>query len=251
MEYKTSLITGASRGIGRAIAIRLAQEKMNVIINYSSDEKAAQKTLTDVKKAGGQGYLIKADVSDEQQVCCMFEKAKEVFGKVDVLISNAGCNRRFPVTDMTIGDWDYVQNINTRGTFLCCKYAAQTMKEQGKGRIVCISSVLGQAALPNRSCYCSSKSAIIGFAKSLSLELAPCGINVNIVCPGWIESDMTKYLRPEIKKEMEKQIPLGRFGEPREVAEVVYFLISPGGDYITGSQINIDGGRRDYYWSFE
>lgn len=251
MTYQTALVTGASRGIGRAIAIKLSREGMNVIVNYFSSEEEAKKTLQEIEKEGGRGILAKADVADEKQVYQMFETAKEAFGDVDVLISNAGSNKRFPVTEMSIEDWDFVQNTNLKGTFLCCKYAAIGMKENRNGRIVCISSVLGQAALPNRSCYCSTKSAIIGFANSLSLELAPYCINVNSVCPGWIESDMTSYLKPEIREEMERQIPLGRFGRAEEVANVVAFLLTEAGDYITGSQINIDGGRRDFVWQFE
>lgn len=251
MMYHTAVVTGGSRGIGRAVCRKLSESGLNVVINYISGKKEAEELQKEIELSGGSALAVKADVSKEEEVRRMFEEAEKRFGPVDAFVNNAGCNRRYPVTEMTLEDWDFVQQTNLRGAFLCSKYAVKCMKKGGSGRIVFISSVLGQASLPNRSCYCSTKAAIIGFAKSLALELALDGINVNTVCPGWIESDMTRYLDEKIKKEIENQIPLRRFGRPEEVAEIVKFLFSDAADYMTGSEINIDGGRRNFVWKFE
>ncbi|MGB9858036.1 MAG: 3-oxoacyl-[acyl-carrier-protein] reductase [Dictyoglomaceae bacterium] len=239
---KVVLITGGSRGIGRAIALAFAKEGAKVLINYRGNRKAAEETLEEAIKLGGEAYLYQADVSKEEEVENMFKDILTKFGRLDILVNNAGITRDTLLLRMKLEDWEDVMAVNLRSVFLCTRAAAKIMIKQRSGRIINISSVVGERGNIGQANYASSKAGIIGFTKSVARELAGRGITVNAVAPGFIETEMTEGLSQEIKDAYLKQIPLQRFGKPEEVAYVVKFLASEEAGYITGTVINIDGG---------
>ncbi|PMQ00902.1 MAG: beta-ketoacyl-ACP reductase [Dictyoglomus sp. NZ13-RE01] len=242
LKDKVALVTGGSRGIGRAIVIALAKEGAKVVINYRSNEESARETLEEVEKLGAVGYLYKADVSNEEEVENMFKDILTKFGRLDILVNNAGITRDNLLLRMKLEDWEAVMATNLRSVFLCTRAAAKIMIKQRSGRIINISSIVGEMGNIGQANYSASKAGIIGFTKTVARELASRGITVNAVAPGFIETEMTESIAPDLKDLYLKQIPLQRFGKPEEVANLVKFLASEEAGYITGAVINIDGG---------
>lgn len=242
LHGKTALVTGAGKGIGRAIALRLANEGANVVINYSGSEDAAADCAAECEKAGVRTLRVKADVSDAAQVEEMFARAVEEFGTVDILVNNAGITRDKIILRMKEEDFDSVLDINLKGSYNCMKAASKIMLKQRSGRIISISSIVGLRGNAGQVNYSASKAGIIGMTKSLARELASKGINVNAVAPGFIETDMTKALPESGKEKLLAVIPAGRMGKPEDIAGAVLFLAGPDSSYVTGQVLTVDGG---------
>ena len=242
LHGKTALVTGAGKGIGRAIALRLANEGANVVINYSGSEDAAADCAAECEKAGVRTLRVKADVSDAAQVEEMFARAVEEFGTVDILVNNAGITRDKIILRMKEEDFDSVLDINLKGSYNCMKAASKIMLKQRSGRIISISSIVGLKGNAGQVNYSASKAGIIGMTKSLARELASKGINVNAVAPGFIETDMTKALPESGKEKLLAVIPAGRMGKPEDIAGAVLFLAGPDSSYVTGQVLTVDGG---------
>ena len=242
LKGKTVLITGGSRGIGRAIALAFAGEGTNVIINYTSDEENAKNVIKEIEKFGVKGLAIRANISKAEEVNNMFDKIKEDFDVVDILINNAGITRDSLFIGMKEKDWDEVIEVNLKGMFLCAKAVIRKMLRQRYGRIVNISSVVGVVGNPGQANYCASKAGVIGFTKSLAREVASRNITVNAIAPGFIKTDMTDALPEDIKESVMGTIPMGRYGNPEDIANIAVFLSSDKAGYITGQIIHIDGG---------
>lgn len=242
LKGKTALVTGASRGIGRAIAIYLAELGAQVAVNYSSSEQKALEVVEAIKGKGGKAIAVKADVSNQEEVEVMFKRVLEEFGGLDILVNNAGITRDGLLIRMKQEDWDAVLNTNLKGVYNCSKAAAKIMVKRRNGKIINISSVVGVAGNAGQANYAAAKAGVIGFSKAIARELAPRNIQVNVVAPGFIDTDMTAVLPEAVKQEMLKQIPLGRCGDPMDVAYVVGFLASDKSRYITGQVIHVDGG---------
>jgi 3-oxoacyl-[acyl-carrier protein] reductase len=243
MEKKVALVTGASRGIGKAIAIHLAKERADVIINYRSNHEAAEEAVKKIKEAGRKAISIMADVANDHKVKQMFEKAGNEFGGVDVLVNNAALHRGGRIQKLAPEAWELVINSILKGAFNCCRYAVPFMVEREWGRIIHISSDAGLHGYPGETIYGAAKAGLIGFTKSLAKEVAKKKITVNVVVPGFIQTDMTSLLfdtEERLKREIER-IPMGRPGKLEEIAELVCFLAFKGA-YITGAVIQIDGG---------
>jgi 3-oxoacyl-[acyl-carrier protein] reductase len=232
LNGQVALVTGASRGIGRAIALALSQAGAYVVINYRGNQQAAESTLDELNGKGGRGELCQFDVSIETQVDAAVKKIVDRQGKVDILVNNAGMTVDNLLIRVKSEDWDQVIGTNLRGTVLCTKSVCRVMIRQRYGRIVNLSSVVGQ----------TGKAGILGFTKSMARELAPRGITVNAVAPGFIETEMTASLAPQHQEEFLRSIPLGRFGRSEEVAQLVGFLVGSEAAYITGQVIGVNGG---------
>ncbi len=239
---KTVLITGSTRGIGRAIAEEFAKHGANVIVSGTVEEKAKEVAEELATKYGVKTLGVGMDVSNPESVEEAFKKINAAFGGVDILVNNAGITRDTLFLRMKLEDWEKVLKVNLTGTFLVTKQVIRYMTKKRWGRIINITSVVGFTGNVGQVNYSTTKSGLIGFTKSLAKELAPRNVLVNAVAPGFIETDMTAQLKEEIKEEYKKQIPLGRFGKPEEVARVVLFLASPMADYITGEVIHVNGG---------
>jgi len=237
---KVALITGASRGIGRAIAIELAKNNMNIAINYNKDEKEAAEAAEEIKKLGVDCIAVKADVSDFEDCAAMIEVVKKKYGSLDILVNNAGALSDKTLKNMTKEQWDFVVKTNLDGTFNVTKNALTLIKDAG--RIINISSIVGISGNFGQTNYAASKAGIIGFTKSLAKELGKRKITVNAVAPGFIDTQMTKGVPFIRKRIMLAMIPLGRAGTPEDVANLVLFLASDKAGYITGEVICIDGG---------
>jgi 3-oxoacyl-[acyl-carrier protein] reductase len=242
LSGRIAVVTGGSRGIGKAIALELAENGANVVINYSKDSKGAQEVAENIRNKGIDCLTIKANVSSASEVENMVETIIERYGRIDILVNNAGITRDSLLARMKEKDWDDVIDINLKGVYNCTKSVVKIMMKQRWGRVVNISSVVGITGNPGQTNYSAAKAGIIGFTKSCARELASRGITVNAVAPGFIRTDMTDKLRNEIKKELESKIPVGRLGKPEDVAHTVLFLVSSKADYITGQVINVDGG---------
>ena len=234
---KTAVITGGSRGIGRAICVKLAEQGMNVVINYSGNEGAA---IEAQKLCGGE--VFQADVSKIDEAKKLVEFAVEKFGGLDVVVNNAGITKDNLILRMTEEDFDSVMDVNLKGAWNMTKHGSRAMGKQGSGRIINITSVVGQMGNAGQSNYCASKAGIIGLTKSAARELAGRGITVNAVAPGFIETDMTDVLKEDVKQKMLENIPLKLFGEPSDIANTVAFLASIEAKYITGQVISVNGG---------
>jgi 3-oxoacyl-[acyl-carrier protein] reductase len=239
---KVALVTGASRGIGRAIAVCLAEAGADVVINYAGNEQAAQETASQVESLGRRVLLVKADVADSAQVEDMFKKTLEWFERIDILVNNAGITRDNLIMRMKEDEFDQVINTNLKGVFLCLKAATRPMMKQRSGRIINISSVVGALGNPGQANYVAAKAGVIGLTKSAARELASRGITVNCVAPGFIETDMTDALSEELRTQLHAQIPLARLGKPEDIARAVRFLASDDSAYMTGQTIHVDGG---------
>jgi len=241
LEGKTALVTGASRGIGRAIALELAREGASVALVYQHNEAKAKAVADEIAKLGGSAKLFQADVGDSQQARAVVKQAAEEFGRLDVLVNNAGITRDSSLKKMTDEQWEEVIKTNLNGYFYCTSAAIPFMLQQNYGRIINISSMNGQIAAFGQANYSASKGAIIALTRTAALELAKSGITVNTVSPGFTETDMFANVPEKIQEQIKGRIPLGRFGKPEEIAKAVLFL-AVDGDYITGQQINVNGG---------
>jgi 3-oxoacyl-[acyl-carrier protein] reductase len=244
LQGKVALVTGASRGIGRATAKLFAREGAKVAINYTRAEKEAQSLAEEINKQGGEVLLVKADVSKMDEVKGMVQKTFEKFGRIDVLVNNAGVIIVSPFSELTEEMWDRMVDVNLKGPYLCSKEVAPIMLNQKKGKIINISSVSGLAqrtALGNVA-YAAAKAGVIGLTRSLAVNLSP-HINVNAICPGLTETDMATSLPPERNKMVIEETPLKRIGKPEDLAYAVLFLASDESDFITGEVITVSGGR--------
>lgn len=239
---RCALVTGASRGIGRAIAVALAKAGADVAINYSGNEEAAKQTENICAAYGVNTLVIKADVSKTEECKAMVEQVKERFGKIDILVNNAGITRDKLMIGMTETDFMDVINTNLKGSFLCMQMVSKLMLKQRYGRIINLSSVVGLHGNAGQVNYAASKAGVIGMTKSAAKELASRNITVNAVAPGMIETDMTAVIPEKAKEAMMESIPAGRAGKPEEIANVVAFLASDAAAYITGQVVSVDGG---------
>ena len=242
LDGRYALVTGASRGIGRAIALRLAAEGAAVALNFAGNVAAAEAVRKEIESAGGKAILVPADVADETAATEMVEKTVEAFGAIDILVNNAGITRDGLLLRMKEEDWDAVLNTNLKGVFHCSKAAAKFMMKKRYGRIVNMASVVGLVGNSCQANYAAAKAGVIGFTKALAKELAGRGITVNAIAPGFIRSDMTDVLPDKVKETMLAGIPLGRAGEPEDVAKAALFLASDQAAYITGQVLTVDGG---------
>ncbi len=241
-DEKIALVTGGSRGIGRAIATALAEAGAFVFINYRKDTKGAEETLRTIVDNGGNGEICKFDISDFQKTQQTIEEMIEKKGPIGILVNNASVSIDGLFARVKEKDWDTIIGVNLKGTFNCCRAVVKHMMKQRWGRIVNISSVVGEAGNAGQACYSASKAGIIGLTKSLARELAPRNICVNAIAPGFITTDMTAAISDEMRSKIIEQIPLSRVGTPNDIAGVVAFLASSDADYITGQVIHVNGG---------
>lgn len=242
LENKVAIVTGASRGIGRAIALTLAGYGASVVVNYNGSKEKAEEVVTEIKNNGGTAIVYQADASDFEAVKNMFADVVKEFGKIDILVNNAGITRDNLILKMTEEEFDAVIDTNLKGVFNCLKQASRIMLKQKSGRIINISSVVGLIGNPGQVNYSAAKAGVIGMTKSLAKELGSRGITVNAVAPGYINTDMTAVLSDELKDKVTDNIPLRRLGEVIDIAETVAFLASEKASYITGQTIQVDGG---------
>ncbi|WP_273125500.1 3-oxoacyl-[acyl-carrier-protein] reductase [Bacillus weihaiensis] len=242
LNKMVALVTGASRGIGKAIALDLAKNGAVVAVNYAGNEVKANEVVEEIKSMGGSAVAIKADVSNGEEVQGMIKTVIDEFGRIDILINNAGITRDNLLMRMKDEEWDDVINTNLKGVFLCTKGVTRQMMKQRSGRIINITSVVGVSGNPGQANYVAAKAGVIGLTKTTAKELASRNITVNAVAPGFITTDMTDELSEEVKGEMLKQIPLAKLGEPSDIANLVTFLASEKSKYITGQTMHVNGG---------
>jgi 3-oxoacyl-[acyl-carrier protein] reductase len=241
-DGRVAVVTGGGRGIGRAVAVRLANEGANVAISYRSNDAAAEEVAEEVRAAGAQCEIFKGDVASPEDVDALFKSAGEALGPVEILVNNAGLTRDNLMMRMKEDEFDEVLRTNLGGTYLCTRAALRPMIRARWGRIVNVSSVVGLVGNAGQANYAASKAGIIGFTKSVAREVAQRGITANTVAPGYVETELTGSLPEEVKDQIRNQVPMGRFGEAVEVAEVVAFLAGEGAGYVTGQTIAVDGG---------
>jgi 3-oxoacyl-[acyl-carrier protein] reductase len=240
LQDQVAIVTGASRGIGRAITLQLASQGAKVVVNYANSSAAADQLVAKITGAGGDAITLQADVSQSDQVDTLIKTTLEKFKRIDILVNNAGITRDTLLLRMKLEEWQAVIDLNLTGVFLCTKAVSKTMLKQRSGRIINISSVAGQMGNPGQANYSAAKAGVIGFTKTVAKELASRGITVNAVAPGFITTDMTSNIAAE---GILQYIPLGRFGEPEDIAGMVSFLAAdPAAAYITGQVFNVDGG---------
>jgi 3-oxoacyl-[acyl-carrier protein] reductase len=242
IQGQIALVTGASRGIGRAIALALGQAGAHVVINYKGNQAAAEETLSLLQAAGGSGELRAFDIADEAQVEAAVKNIVDAHKTLDILVNNAGVTSDSLLMRMKSSDWDQVIGTNLKGTILCTKFVSRQMIKQRAGCIVNLSSVVGQMGNVGQSLYAASKAGIIGFTKAMARELAARAITVNAVAPGFIDTEMTARLPEKLREDFLRSVPLGRFGTCQEVADMVVFLAGPTGSYVTGQVFNVNGG---------
>ncbi|MGU9062890.1 3-oxoacyl-[acyl-carrier-protein] reductase [Clostridium perfringens] len=242
LKDKVAIVTGGTRGIGRAIALKLADHGANIVINYRNSDKEAEELKAILEEKGVKVLTVKCDISNFEDSKNLMDKCKEVFGKIDILVNNAGITKDTLIMRMKEEDFDNVIDVNLKGTFNCAKHASAIMLKQRFGKIINMTSIVGIAGNAGQVNYAASKAGVIGLTKSLAKELGSRGITVNAVAPGFINTDMTASLSEKVKEEASKNIPLKRLGDPEDVANLVGFLASDAANYITGQIINVDGG---------
>lgn len=242
LDGKIALVTGGSRGIGRAIALRLAEEGAKVAINYAGNQTAAEEVKAIIEQHGGTAMIIQTDVSDSTAAAEMVARVHEELGGLDILVNNAGITRDTLLVRMKDEDFNAVINTNLKGIYACTKAAAKFMTKQRSGRIVNLSSVVGEIGNIGQTNYAAAKAGVIGFSKAAAKELAARHVTVNVVAPGFIDTDMTAVLKDSIREKLIEGIPLGALGKPEHVADAVLFLVSDAASYITGQVLNVDGG---------
>ncbi len=243
LEGRVALVTGASKGLGKAIALALADAGTKVVL-VSRDETKLRETAKAVRELGAEVEILPADVSNEAQVIELAANVSNRFGKLHILVNNAGINLRKPVTEFTLEEWNRIQNTNVTSVFLMCRSFIPLMKGHGYGRLINVASMLGRVSLPGRTAYSASKAALVGFTKALALELAPDNITVNSLSPGPCATDINRVLLedPKLTEFFLSRVPLGRWGRPEEIGALAAFLCSEAAGFITGSDIVIDGG---------
>jgi 3-oxoacyl-[acyl-carrier protein] reductase len=241
-EGRVAIVTGGGRGIGRAVALRLAREGADVAISYRSNDEAAEKAAEEVRTAGMRCETFKGDVALQEDVEALVKGVIEAFGRIDILVNNAGLTRDNLMMRMKEEEFDDVLNTNLKGTYLCTRAVLRPMIRARWGRIINISSVVGLVGNAGQANYAASKAGIIGFTKSVAREVAQRGITANVVAPGYVETELTGNLPEKVKNQIKGQVPAGRFGEAEEVAEVVAFLAGEGSGYVTGQTVAVDGG---------
>ncbi|MED1606455.1 3-oxoacyl-[acyl-carrier-protein] reductase [Cytobacillus kochii] len=242
LSNKIAIVTGASRGIGREIALELAREGAKVAVNYAGSEARANEVVDEIKSLGSEAFAIQCDVSNSESVTNMIKTVIEHFGRIDILVNNAGITKDNLLMRMKEDEWDAVINTNLKGVFLCTKAVTRQMMKQRSGRIINISSIVGTTGNPGQANYVAAKSGVIGLTKTTAKELASRGITVNAIAPGFITTEMTDELNAEIKEQMLANIPLATFGDPKDIAKVVNFLASEDSKYMTGQTLHVDGG---------
>jgi 3-oxoacyl-[acyl-carrier protein] reductase len=242
LEGKAALVTGASRGIGREIALELARQGADVAVNFAGSEAKANEIFDEIKALGRDAFTVQCDVSNAEQVADMVKQTIDRFGHLDILVNNAGITKDNLIMRMKEEEWDDVININLKGVFLCTKAVTRQMMKQRNGRIINVASIVGVSGNPGQANYVAAKAGVIGLTKTTAKELSSRNITVNAIAPGFITTDMTDKLTEEVKTEMLKQIPLARFGEPKDIAKVTAFLASDDSSYMTGQTLHIDGG---------
>ncbi|MCM8711767.1 3-oxoacyl-[acyl-carrier-protein] reductase [Clostridium sp. SYSU_GA19001] len=239
---KVALITGAGRGIGKAIALKFSELGASIVVNYRSSEKEAQELIDEIKKRGGEAAAVQGDVSSFLDAEKVVKFAIEKFGRLDILVNNAGITKDTLLLRMKEEDFDKVLEVNLKGVFNCTKYASSVMLKQKSGKIINISSVIGLIGNAGQANYAAAKAGIIGFTKSVAKELGARGITVNAIAPGFITTDMTEVLSDKLKEKLLENVPLKKLGTPEDVANLAAFLASDNANYITGQVINVDGG---------
>lgn len=242
LDDQVALVTGASRGIGRAIALTLAKAGAHVAVNYAGNAKAAEEVATQIRALGRQAILVQGDVSKADVVDNMIKQVTETLGPIDILVNNAGITRDTLLMRMKEEDWDAVLNTNLKGIYLCTKAVTKSMMKKRSGKIVNMTSVIGVTGNAGQANYAAAKAGVIGFTKSMAKELGSRNITVNAIAPGFIDTDMTSQLPEQVRSSMEGSIPLGRLGLPEDIAKAVLFLVSPEAAYITGQVLHVDGG---------
>ncbi|RHR29890.1 3-oxoacyl-[acyl-carrier-protein] reductase [Clostridium sp. AF19-22AC] len=242
LEGKTAIVTGASRGIGRAVALKLAEEGAAVVINYNGSADRAEEVKNEIEKNGGKAEVMQCNVSDFQACENFIKEVTAKFGRIDILVNNAGITRDGLLMRMSEDDFDAVIDTNLKGTFNCIRFVSRQMMKQRSGRIINLSSVSGVLGNAGQANYCASKAGVIGLTKSAARELASRGITVNAIAPGFIHTEMTQVLPEKVKEASIAQIPLRAFGEPEDIAEAAAFLASEKARYITGQVLCVDGG---------
>ena len=242
LEGKVAVVTGASRGIGRAVALKLAQEGAAVVVNYNGSRERAEEVKREIEAGGGKAEIMQCNVSDFAACEEMFKKITAEFGRVDILVNNAGITRDGLLMKMSEEDYDAVLGTNLKGTFNCIRFVARQMVKQRSGRIINMASVSGVLGNAGQANYSASKAGVIGLTKSAARELASRGITVNAVAPGFVNTEMTAVLSEKVKEGAVGQIPLGKFGEAEDIANAVAFLAGDGAGYITGQVLCVDGG---------
>ncbi len=241
-ERRVIVVTGASRGIGRAVAVAMAEPGRDVVVNYQSGETAARETAAAIEAKGAVPHLYPFSVADPEGVKEAFKEVAKALGRIDVLVNNAGIARDNLLATMKLSEWEDVLATNLKGVFLCSQAVVKTMMRQRYGRIVNLSSVVGVMGNPGQSNYCAAKAGIIGFTRSLAREIISRNITVNAVAPGFIETDMTAHIPEKGREDLLAQIPAGRYGKPEDVAAAVKFLASDEAGYITGQVLHVNGG---------
>jgi len=241
-SQRVALVTGASRGIGRATALALGRTGHSVCVNYLSQSEAAQEVVELITQAGGRAIAVQADVSKHEEVDALFRQVQEKLGQVAILVNNAGGIRDRLLVHTSDDDWDAVLDTNLRSTFLCTRAAARPMVKARWGRVINLTSVVGIIGNPGQSNYAAAKAGVVGFTRAVAREIGSRSITVNAVAPGYIVTDATEVMTPELQAKLVDAIPLGRSGTPEDVAEVIAFLASDAAQYITGQVINVDGG---------
>jgi 3-oxoacyl-[acyl-carrier protein] reductase len=239
---KVAVVTGAGKGIGRAIALKLAQLGASIVINYRSSAKEAEEVIQEIRNNGGKADMVQGDVSSFEEAEKVIKFAVESFGKLDILVNNAGITKDALLLRMKEDDFSKVLDVNLKGVFNCTKHASAIMLKQKSGRIINISSVIGLIGNAGQANYAAAKAGIIGFTKSVAKELGTRGITVNAIAPGFITTDMTEVLADKVKEKLLENVPLKRLGSPEDVANLAAFLASDNASYITGQVINVDGG---------